>query len=352
MRVVIAFCDLAGYTRFTEEEGEEEALSYVERFIEAVTDTLPDDARVVKTIGDEVMIVGQDVHALTDWAVGFQRLFAERPAPRIGIHQGPVLYRDGDYFGRDVNLASRVVARARGGEVLVTGLGRRRGARQPTHLEFENIGTVKLKGFDEPRTLLRAYSARTLMEERALEAARGERAHPRGASRCWCCSPGGRTRSACWTWRSGSGREVSALHVNYGLRAESDADEPPSAAVSASSWGCRWRVERASAATGGQPPGAGARRCATRSPSVTPRAATTPPATRPATRPRPCSTASRCRPGVARCSGMAARRGRLVRPLLEVDARGDSRVLPRARARMARGRLERRSPLRARACAK
>ena len=61
VRVAIAFSDLAGYTRFTEEEGEEEALSFVERFVEAVQDTLPDDARVVKTIGDEVMVVGQDV---------------------------------------------------------------------------------------------------------------------------------------------------------------------------------------------------------------------------------------------------------------------------------------------------
>ncbi len=157
VRVVLAFCDLAGYTRFTEEEGEEEALSFIERFIEAVIETLPDDARVVKTIGDEVMIVGQDVHALVDWAVGFQRLFDERPAPRIGIHQGPVIYRDGDYFGRDVNLASRVVARARGGEVLVTD-SVVEAVKDSEHLAFEDIGTVKLKGFDEPRELCRAYS--------------------------------------------------------------------------------------------------------------------------------------------------------------------------------------------------
>src|ERR687889_2645732 len=120
VRVAIAFADLAGYTRFTEEAGEEEALSTVERFIDAVQNTLPEDARIIKTIGDEVMVVGQDVRALTDWAVGFQRLYRERPTPRIGVHQGVVLYRDGDYFGRDVNLAARVVARARGGEVLVT----------------------------------------------------------------------------------------------------------------------------------------------------------------------------------------------------------------------------------------
>jgi adenylate cyclase len=102
-----------------------------------------------------VFIVGQDVQALVDWAVGFQKLFDERPAPRIGIHQGPVIYRDGDYFGRDVNLAARVVARARGGEVLVTDsvVGVIRG----NHLEFEDIGSVKLKGFDEPRKLCRAY---------------------------------------------------------------------------------------------------------------------------------------------------------------------------------------------------
>src|SRR5690606_36727235 len=96
---------------------------------------------------------------LTDWAVGFQGLFVDRPAARIGIHQGHVLYRDGDYFGRDVNLTARVVARARGGEVLVTDAVLE--AVGPSeHLEFENIGSVKLKGFDHPRTLYRASQRR------------------------------------------------------------------------------------------------------------------------------------------------------------------------------------------------
>ncbi len=155
MRVAIAFCDLAGYTRYTEEEGDEEALSFVERFVEAVLFTLPDDARVIKTIGDEVMIVGQGVQALTEWAVGFQGLFDQRPEPRIGIHYGATLYRDGDYFGREVNVASRVVARARGGEVLVTDSVVERVA-QSNNLMFEDVGQVKLKGFDHPRRLVRA----------------------------------------------------------------------------------------------------------------------------------------------------------------------------------------------------
>jgi adenylate cyclase len=155
VRVAIAFADLAGYTRFTEEEGEEEALSSVERFVEGVTQTLPEDARVVKTIGDEVMIVGTDVGGLVDWAVGFVGTAEERPEPRIGMNFGSTLYRDGDYFGREVNLTSRVVARARGGEVLVTD-SVVEAVSDASNLRVEAIGDVKLKGFDQPRQLFRA----------------------------------------------------------------------------------------------------------------------------------------------------------------------------------------------------
>jgi adenylate cyclase len=154
VRVAIAFADLAGYTRLTEEAGEEEAVDIVERFVEAVEETLPDDARVIKTIGDEVMVVGADPAALVDWAVGFQVLSAGlRPLPRIGVHAGPALYRDGDYYGRSVNLASRVGARAAGGEVLVTRPVVEASGR---HLAFEEIGEVKLKGFREATALFLA----------------------------------------------------------------------------------------------------------------------------------------------------------------------------------------------------
>jgi adenylate cyclase len=154
MRVAIAFADLAGYTRLTEEEGELTAVDAVERFIDAVETTLPDEARIIKTIGDEAMIVGPDAAALTDWAVGFQRLQAERPWPRIAIHYGVALYRDGDYYGREVNIASRVAARAAGGEVLVT-RAVVEGSPAP-HLEFERIAEVTLKGFTDPTEIFLA----------------------------------------------------------------------------------------------------------------------------------------------------------------------------------------------------
>jgi adenylate cyclase len=146
LRVGIAFADLAGYTRLTEEVGDEEAVSTVERFVEHVERTLPDDARIIKTIGDEVMVVGSDAAALLDWAVAFQRQSTEgpRPHPRIGLHYGETLYRDGDYYGREVNQASRVAARAAAGEVLVT---RPVVDQAPPGLTFQRIGEVRLKGF-------------------------------------------------------------------------------------------------------------------------------------------------------------------------------------------------------------
>jgi adenylate cyclase len=150
MRVAIAFADLAGYTKLTEEQGEARAVSAVERFVETVERTLPIDARVIKTLGDEVMVVGADAGALTGWAVGLAAELPEgSPPPRIGIHS------DGDYYGREVNRAARVVARASGGEVLVTRPVVDAASRQDG-LEFELIGEVVLKGFNEPTELFNA----------------------------------------------------------------------------------------------------------------------------------------------------------------------------------------------------
>jgi adenylate cyclase len=156
MRIVVAFADLAGYTRLTEERGDDEAVGVVERFVEAVEHSLPIDARVIKTLGDEVMVVGADAAGLTQWAVGLQQeIPAHEPKPRIGIHVGEAIYRDGDYYGRDVNQAARVVARAAGGEVLVT-RPIVETAEGVDGLHFELIGEIGLKGFSEPIELFHA----------------------------------------------------------------------------------------------------------------------------------------------------------------------------------------------------
>jgi adenylate cyclase len=160
-RVSMAFCfvDLTGFTRYTEEQGDEEALDMVERFVDTVEATLPAEATIVKTIGDEVMVVSPEPTTLTEWAVGFLALFQERPQPRVGLHYGAAVFRDGDYFGGDVNLAHRVVSRALGGEVLVTDAVSE--ASNSDFLRFDPIGEVVLKGFPEPISL---YIARPAME--------------------------------------------------------------------------------------------------------------------------------------------------------------------------------------------
>jgi adenylate cyclase len=159
-RLSLTFCfvDLTGFTRYTEEEGDEEALDLIERFVDTVEATLPAEATIVKTIGDEVMIVSPEPATLTEWAVGFLYLFQERPQPRVGIHYGAAVFRDGDYFGGDVNLAHRVVGRALGGEVLVTE-SVVEAITDPEHLVFEPIGEVDLKGFPKPISLYIARPA-------------------------------------------------------------------------------------------------------------------------------------------------------------------------------------------------
>jgi adenylate cyclase len=69
---------------------------------------------------------------------------------------GDALYRDGDYYGRDVNIASRVAARSGGGEVLVT---RPIVEQAGPHLAFERIAEVRLKGFSESTEIFVARQA-------------------------------------------------------------------------------------------------------------------------------------------------------------------------------------------------
>jgi adenylate cyclase len=143
--ITLCFIDLTGFTRYTEEEGDLEALDVVENFVETVEATLPPEATIVKTIGDEVMVISPDPASLTEWAVGLLDRFPERPRPRVGIHYANAFYRDGDYFGTHVNLVHRVVDRAQAGEVLVT--DRVTGSLSERGLTCEPIGEVNLKGF-------------------------------------------------------------------------------------------------------------------------------------------------------------------------------------------------------------
>ena len=72
----------------------------------------------------------------------------EMPPAHVGLHAGPVLFQEGDYFGRTVNLAARIADYARQGEVLVS--QDVVDACADTELSFREIGPVELKGVPEP----------------------------------------------------------------------------------------------------------------------------------------------------------------------------------------------------------
>ena len=332
LRVAIAFCDLAGYTRFTEEEGEEEALSFVERFVEArhrhaarrrARDQ--DDRRR----GDDRRAGRAGARPTGPWASS--SCSRERPEPRIGIHYGATLYRDGDYFGREVNLASRVVARARGGEVLVTDSVVERVA-ESEHLVLRGGRPGEAEGLRRAAPALPRDDAGELSPvDRPVTRRRARRADWSGrASRCWCCCPAAPIPSACSTWSLRLGARVSALHVNYGLRDDAERRRGASAGARVLvARGRRWRWSARGCPSSGNLQAARARRALPRSPSATP-PGTTPPPTPPPTRPRRCSTASPSHPAAARCSAWRPARGRLVRPLLGVT-REETRAYCRSR---------------------
>lgn len=118
------FADIAGFTALTEAHGDEHAATLVADFCDTVRADLPDDAAHVKTIGDALMLRVPDpgqaillgLHIAHGVMSGHQA-----PAVRVGLHHGPAVEREGDYFGATVNLAARVSGLASGGEVLLTG---------------------------------------------------------------------------------------------------------------------------------------------------------------------------------------------------------------------------------------
>jgi adenylate cyclase len=154
----IAFLDLTGYTKLTEERGDRAAAELAARLIEIVHDLAHrHGGRPVKLLGDGVMFHFPDPARgvrcgleLVDRIPG-----VGLPQARMGLHSGPVVFQQGDYFGRTVNIAARITDYARPGEVLVSE-ELVADADRPSAVRFEPVGPVALKGLSAPVTLYRA----------------------------------------------------------------------------------------------------------------------------------------------------------------------------------------------------
>jgi class 3 adenylate cyclase/YHS domain-containing protein len=121
--LTVLFADLSGFTALTETHGDQDASDIAERFYALAQESLTGDARLVKTIGDAVMIVATNPATAIGTALKLVASVEAEPgfpAVRVGLHVGPCIERRGDYFGATVNIAARVTAFARSGQVLCT----------------------------------------------------------------------------------------------------------------------------------------------------------------------------------------------------------------------------------------
>ena len=123
----VGFVDLTGSTRATANLGMDAMAAALTRFEEwSVELTVARGGRVVKYIGDEVMFLAPEILSASEVATELIHRVGNDPiweTARAGVAYGSVLSRDGDYFGSTVNLAARLVDKAKPGSVLLTGDG-------------------------------------------------------------------------------------------------------------------------------------------------------------------------------------------------------------------------------------
>jgi adenylate cyclase len=153
----VCFADLVEFTSLGEEIAPEELGAVVGHFEELATSTIAAPVRLVKTIGDAVMLVSPEAEPLVTQAIDLVTAAAAEgdqfPVLRAGIATGPTLPQSGDYYGRSVNLASRITGIARPGSVLVDTPTRE--AAGEDHLAYSFAGERRLKGIDARQKLFR-----------------------------------------------------------------------------------------------------------------------------------------------------------------------------------------------------
>jgi adenylate cyclase len=159
----IAFTDIVGFTEYTATRGDVEAVHLLATQDRLVRSVLPPDARVVKELGDGLLMWFPDAAAALCCAFALHRSFEEESAAtglplwiRIGMHHGRALTRGHDLVGHDVNLAARIVDVAAAGEVLVSDAVRSRVDARQCAASFVELGPVVMKGIPEPVRLWRA----------------------------------------------------------------------------------------------------------------------------------------------------------------------------------------------------
>jgi adenylate cyclase len=156
----ICFLDITGYTRLTQERGDDAAADLATTLARLVErSSVRYGGRPIKWLGDGVMFYFRDpgpgIRSALEMVDGLAG--AGLPPAHVGLHSGPVLFQAGDYFGQTVNLTARIADYARPGEVLVSETAAT--TSQEADISFVDIGEVELKGVAGTTHLMRAQLA-------------------------------------------------------------------------------------------------------------------------------------------------------------------------------------------------
>jgi adenylate cyclase len=147
----VAFADLVGFTTLGESIPSEELSGLAGRLSRLAGDLVEPPVRIVKLIGDAVMLVSAEPAEMVDTTLRLVEATAADegfPAMRAGVAFGPAVNRWGDWYGSTVNLASRLTTRARPASVLVTAAVREAVGDGP--FEWSAAGDKRLKGLSSP----------------------------------------------------------------------------------------------------------------------------------------------------------------------------------------------------------
>ena len=159
----IAFTDIVDFTEYTALRGDDEAvglLAVQERLVHA---SLPAGARLVKEMGDGLLLwfagAADAVNTCLDLQAAFEEESSRADLPlwvRMGLHWGTPTERRGDLIGHDVNLASRIADIAGPGELVLSEAAKVVAEPHCRNVAFEELGPVVLKGIPAPVALYRA----------------------------------------------------------------------------------------------------------------------------------------------------------------------------------------------------
>lgn len=143
----MCFFDIAGYTRLTQERGDAAAATLADELGRLVQRaSVRHGGRAVKWLGDGVMFhfpdPGHGVMAALE--MGTDATASGLPPAHVGLHAGPVIFQEGDYYGQTVNIAARIAEYARAGEVIVSQAVV--DASRGISAAFRDIGPVELRG--------------------------------------------------------------------------------------------------------------------------------------------------------------------------------------------------------------